>query len=73
MNLAICLKSKLYTNWECIIVNDGSPDDTESVAQKWCTRITDLSISQKNGGLSSTRNAGITISKRRIYFTFGRR
>jgi glycosyltransferase involved in cell wall biosynthesis len=37
MNLAICLKSK-HTNWECIIVNDGSPDDTESVAQKWCTR-----------------------------------
>jgi glycosyltransferase involved in cell wall biosynthesis len=36
---------------------------TESVAQKWCTRITDLSISKENGGLSSARNAGITISK----------
>ncbi len=32
------LKSVLYqsyTNWECIIVNDGSPDDTEKVAKKW--------------------------------------
>jgi glycosyltransferase involved in cell wall biosynthesis len=24
-----------YTNWECIIVNDGSPDETENVAKKW--------------------------------------
>ena len=22
-----------YTNWECIIVNDGSPDDTVIIAQ----------------------------------------
>ena len=23
-----------YNHWECIIVNDGSPDDTEAVAKK---------------------------------------
>lgn len=27
-----------YTNWECIIVNDGSPDATEEVAQRWCEK-----------------------------------
>jgi len=24
-----------YENWECIIVNDGSPDDTQEVAKIW--------------------------------------
>ena len=26
-----------YTNWECIIVNDGSHDNTESIAKGWIT------------------------------------
>ena len=33
-----CLQSVLeqtYPNWECIIVNDGSPDNTEEVAKLW--------------------------------------
>jgi glycosyltransferase involved in cell wall biosynthesis len=56
--------SQNYTNWECIIVNDGSPDDTESVAQKWCTRDNRFKyLKKENDGLSSARNAGITISK----------
>jgi glycosyltransferase involved in cell wall biosynthesis len=24
-----------YPHWECIIVNDGSPDNTEEVAMEW--------------------------------------
>ncbi|MDB5249645.1 MAG: glycosyltransferase [Segetibacter sp.] len=49
-----------YTDWECIIVNDGSPDDTEEVVkelQKLDKRI--KYIKKENGGLSSARNAGI--------------
>ena len=24
-----------YTNWECIIVNDGSPDNVDEIAENW--------------------------------------
>ena len=30
--------SQTYENWECIIVNDGSTDNTESIAKKWCEK-----------------------------------
>lgn len=49
-----------YTNWECIIINDGSPDDTEEIAKKWVeidSRF--IYVKQENGGLSSARNTGI--------------
>ncbi|WP_242008611.1 glycosyltransferase family 2 protein [Flavobacterium glaciei] len=53
-----------YTEWECIIVNDGSPDNTESIAQKWCAIDSRFKyLKKENGGLSSARNAGIGISK----------
>ncbi|GHA49330.1 hypothetical protein GCM10007103_32680 [Salinimicrobium marinum] len=49
-----------YSNWECIIIDDGSEDDTSIVAKKWCekdVRFRFFSIS--NGGLSNARNFGI--------------
>lgn len=53
-----------YTNWECIIVNDGSPDNTDQVAEQWCKKDKRFRyIYQENGGLSSARNAGINVSK----------
>ena len=49
-----------YQNWECIIVNDGSPDDTDEVAKKWIEKDDRFVYLYKdNGGLSSARNAGI--------------
>lgn len=50
-----------YTNWECIIVNDGSPDKTEEVAKKWVAKDSRFYyLFQKNSGLSNARNSGIT-------------
>ena len=55
---------QIFEAWECIIVNDGSPDDTEEVAQKWCAKDARFKyIKKPNGGLSSARNAGIAISR----------
>lgn len=52
-----------YSNWECIIVNDGSPDNTEEIAKKWCVKDTRFSyLFKENGGLSNARNTGIAIS-----------
>lgn len=53
-----------YSNWECIIVNDGSPDHTEEVAEVWCekdVRFKYLRI--ENNGVSAARNKGIEIAK----------
>jgi glycosyltransferase involved in cell wall biosynthesis len=52
------------TNWECIIVNDGSTDDTETVAKEWAVRDERFKyIHQQNGGLSAARNTGIESAK----------
>ena len=53
-----------FKNWECIIINDGSTDNTETIVQG-CTLEDERFnyISQNNKGLSSARNAGIKIAK----------
>ena len=52
--------SQTYENWECIIVNDGSTDNTESVAKKWCEKDARFCYFYKeNSGVSDTRNLGI--------------
>lgn len=62
-----CLQSvldQIFQNWECIIVNDGSPDNTEEVAKKWAAKDSRFIYFKKvNGGLASARNFGIEKSK----------
>ncbi|KAA9036392.1 glycosyltransferase family 2 protein [Ginsengibacter hankyongi] len=49
-----------YQNWECIIVNDGSPDNTEEVALEYCKKDQRIKyFCKENGGHSSARNFGI--------------
>lgn len=49
-----------YSNWECLIVDDGSPDNTEEVALKWCeTDERFIYFKKENEGLSAARNSGI--------------
>lgn len=61
--LARCLDSVLhqtFTNWECILIDDGSTDDTLSVCQQYVEKDTRFHVySQQNGGVSVARNRGL--------------
>lgn len=58
-----CLQSVLeqtYHDWECIIVDDSSPDNTEEIAKKWLEKDSRFKyLKKENGGVSSARNFGI--------------
>jgi len=52
--------NQTYANWECLIINDGSPDNTEAIARKWEAKDPRfIYIYKENGGVSSARNLGI--------------
>lgn len=58
-----CLNSVLassFTDYDVIIVNDGSTDNTEQIARSYEAKYSNVMvITQKNQGLSAARNAGI--------------
>ena len=63
-----CLESVLkqqWTDYEIILVNDGSTDNSESICGKYVDGERVLLISKQNGGLSSARNTGISSAKGR--------
>lgn len=65
--LGVALQSvfdQTYSDWECIIVDDGSPDHTAAVAKQWIEKDSRFHyLYKENGGLSKARNAGITVAQ----------
>lgn len=56
--------NQTYENFECIIVNDGSTDDTENITKEWIKFDSRFKyVYQNNCGLSNARNKGISLSK----------
>ncbi len=52
--------SQTNPNWECVIVNDGSPDNTEEIAISYSQKDSRfVYVHKENGGLASARNYGI--------------
>lgn len=68
-----CIESILqqtYTDYELILVDDGSPDGSGAVCDRYAQECDKVKvIHKKNGGLSSARNAGIAAAKGE-YITF---
>ena len=58
------LVAQTYSEWEAIIVNDGSTDETNEVADAWCKKDSRIKfLSSLNNGLSAARNKGIDFSR----------
>lgn len=58
-----CLRSiqnQSFEFWECLIIDDGSPDNTAEIAKKWVDEDSRFKyFHQQNGGTSSAKNLGI--------------
>jgi glycosyltransferase involved in cell wall biosynthesis len=69
--LARCLESLLVQelkpeDYEIIVINDGSTDDSEAIARKYLQKSPNIKLlNQENRGLSAARNRGIVSSKGR--------
>lgn len=49
-----------YQNWECILINDGSKDNTYDIIKNLALKDNRINVlTQENLGLSATRNKGI--------------
>ncbi len=56
--------NQTYQNWECIVVNDGSTDNTKEVTESFCNKDPRFRyVEQKNQGPSIARNTGINASQ----------
>ena len=55
--------SQTYTNWELIVVDDGSTDDTEEVIKKYKNESRITSIKKENTGTADSRNVGASHAK----------
>ena len=53
------IQNQTYKKFECIIVNDGSTDSSQQIAEEYLTDSRFKLINQSNKGLSGARNTGI--------------
>lgn len=63
--LRSCLEQDIpHTDYEIIVVNDGSPDGSIAIAEQVAANAENITvISQENGGLSAARNTGMSVAR----------
>jgi teichuronic acid biosynthesis glycosyltransferase TuaG len=57
-----------YLNWEMIIINDKSSDNTKSIVEKYCSIDSRIKLinQEKNSGVAKARNVGIEAAEGRF-------
>jgi glycosyltransferase involved in cell wall biosynthesis len=60
------LQQTIYDSWECIVVDDGSTDDSVAIAQQF--GVTVISSHQPQGGPAHARNTGAQVAKGDVLF-----
>ena len=64
------IQDQSYQNFECLLINDGSPDNSADICKEYVDKDARFHYFEKeNGGLASARNFGIKYSKGK-YITF---
>lgn len=62
-----CISSLIdqsYTQWECIMVNDGSSDNSLEICRKWARKDKRIHVrNQDNQGVSSARNSALKLAR----------
>lgn len=66
-----CLRNQIYSDFEVLVVDDASPDQSVAIAQRFADQDERIRIIHHtdNQGLSAARNSGISFAKGR-YITF---
>ncbi len=55
------IRNQTFTNWHCIIVDDGSPDNSALIAAAYTNLDSRFTlIRQKNAGVSKARDLGFS-------------
>ena len=67
---SVCAQS--FTDWNLIVVDDGSVDDTSAITRSYCDHDPRIILyTQENGGVANARNRGLAVADPQTeYFLF---
>ena len=61
------VKRQTFRNFEVLVVNDGSPDDSQKIIDRFCEEDERfISFIKENGGVASARNFGLSKARGRF-------
>ena len=60
----VSVAAQVYMSWECILVDDGSTDDSGAICYAWAAKDERFTVfHQHNQGVSAARNRGIEVAR----------
>ena len=64
---SVCAQT--FTDWELILVDDGSPDRCGAMCDEWAAKDGRIRvIHRENEGLSAARNSGVSVAEGTFVF-----